>query len=78
MSGREIDEVVVREQPQFDERMRVPEAPQPRHIIAVLWSPSREPLVLAVFHTREVADAKPDDAVIAGAARIVAETFGRF
>ncbi|PXW22989.1 beta-lactamase class A [Paraburkholderia caballeronis] len=49
-----------------------------RGIIAVLWPPSREPVVPAVFHAREVADAKPDDAVIAGAARIVAETFGRF
>lgn len=43
--------------------------------VAVLWRPSREPLVLTVFHTREVADAKPNDEVIAEAARIVAETF---
>jgi hypothetical protein len=32
--------------------------------------------VLTVFHTREVADAKPSDDVIAEAAHIVAETFG--
>jgi beta-lactamase class A len=43
--------------------------------VAVLWQPSHEPIVLTVFHTREVADAKPSDDVIAAAARIVAETF---
>ena len=43
--------------------------------VAVLWRPSHEPIVLTVFHTREVADAKPSDDVIAEAARIVAETF---
>ena len=44
--------------------------------VAVLWRPSREPIVLTVFHTREVADAKPSDDAIADAARIVAELFG--
>jgi beta-lactamase class A len=43
--------------------------------VAVLWRPSREPIVLTVFYTREVADAKPSDDVIAEAAHIVAETF---
>lgn len=44
--------------------------------VAVLWRPSREPIVLTVFHTQEVAEAKPNDAVIAAAARIIAEMFG--
>lgn len=43
--------------------------------VAVLWRPSHEPIVLTVFHTREVADAKPGDDVIAAAARIVADIF---
>ncbi|HTH62065.1 MAG TPA: class A beta-lactamase [Paraburkholderia sp.] len=43
--------------------------------VAALWPPSREPLVLTVFHTHDVADAKPNDNVIAEAARIVVEAF---
>jgi len=43
--------------------------------VAVLWRPSREPLVLTVFHTREVVGAAPSDDAIAHAAHIVAEAF---
>jgi len=44
--------------------------------VAALWRPSGEPLVLTVFHTREVVDAKPSDDIIAAAARMVAEILG--
>jgi beta-lactamase class A len=44
--------------------------------VAVLWRPSGEPIVLTVFHTQEVADAKSSDQAIAEAARIVAAIIG--
>lgn len=43
--------------------------------LALLWPPARAPIVLAVYHTHAEADAKPDDGVIAAAARIVSAAF---
>ena len=39
--------------------------------VGVLWTPQQNPLVLVVFFTRLVPDAKPDDTVVAQAARLV-------
>lgn len=39
--------------------------------IAVIWPPTRAPIILAIYHTQRRADAKPSDGVIAAAARIV-------
>lgn len=44
--------------------------------VAVLWRPLREPLVLTVFHTQEVEDAKPSDEAVAEATRIVVALAG--
>jgi beta-lactamase class A len=44
--------------------------------VAVLWPPSRKPIVLAIYHTQRSADAKPREDVIAAAARIVADALG--
>ncbi|WP_179402038.1 class A beta-lactamase [Burkholderia guangdongensis] len=43
--------------------------------IAVVWPPSRAPLVLAIYFTQPAADAAPHDDVVASAARIVAAGF---
>jgi len=45
-----------------------------RNNIAVVWPPGREPIVLAVLTTRDSPDATRDDAVVARAASIVAES----
>ena len=45
-----------------------------RNNIAVVWPPGREPIVLAVLATRDSPDATRDDAVVARAANIVAES----
>jgi beta-lactamase class A len=42
--------------------------------IAVIWPPSRKPIVLAVYHTQLHADAKPREDVVAAAARIAVDT----
>lgn len=44
--------------------------------IAILWPPGRKPIVLAIYHTQKVADAKWQNDVIAAAARVVLEAFG--
>jgi beta-lactamase class A len=44
--------------------------------VAVLWPPSRKPIVLAIYHTQRSADAKAREDVIAAAARIVADSLG--
>jgi beta-lactamase class A len=44
--------------------------------VAVLWPPSRKPIVLAIYHTQRSADAKAREDVIAAAARIVADALG--
>ncbi|MEU8073019.1 MULTISPECIES: class A beta-lactamase [unclassified Micromonospora] len=40
-----------------------------RNDIAVIWPPGRAPIVLAVLSSRDGRDAKPDDAVVAEAAK---------
>lgn len=44
--------------------------------LGVIWSPSRAPIVLGIYHTQEKEGAKPNDAVIAAATRIVLDTLG--
>jgi beta-lactamase class A len=39
--------------------------------IAVLWAPTRKPIILTVCHTQLQTNAKPRDDVIAAATRIV-------
>ena len=43
--------------------------------IAVLWSPKRVPIVLAIYYTQKVPDARWRDDVIESAARIVLDIF---
>jgi beta-lactamase class A len=45
-----------------------------RNNIAVVWPPDRDPIVLAVLTTRDSPDAARDDAVVARAAAIVADS----
>ena len=40
--------------------------------IAIVWPPHRAPIVITVFTTRSTKDAKPDDALVAAAAKVVA------
>ncbi|WP_323122307.1 class A beta-lactamase [Burkholderia alba] len=42
----------------------------------VLWPPARAPIVLAVYYTREIADAKANDAIIAAATRVAVDALG--
>ena len=44
--------------------------------VGVIWSPSRAPIVLGIYHTQEKEGAKPNDAVIAEATRIVLDRLG--
>jgi beta-lactamase class A len=44
--------------------------------VAVVWPPGQKPMVIAIYHTQTNAAAKWNDAVIAGAARVVADAFG--
>jgi beta-lactamase class A len=44
--------------------------------IAVLWPPARKPIILAIYHTHQEADAKWHDEVVADAARIVMSALG--
>lgn len=44
--------------------------------VGVVWSPSRAPIVLGIYHTQEKEGAKPNDAIIAAATRIVLESLG--
>jgi beta-lactamase class A len=39
--------------------------------IAVIWPPSRKPIVVAIYHTQEKADTRGRDEAIADAARVV-------
>jgi beta-lactamase class A len=39
--------------------------------LAVIWPPTRKPIILAVYHTQSEPDAKPQDKVIVEATRIV-------
>ncbi|MET7470849.1 class A beta-lactamase [Micromonospora sp. NPDC005222] len=41
-----------------------------RNDIAVVWPPGRAPIVLAVLSSRDSRDAKPDDALVAQAAKV--------
>jgi beta-lactamase class A len=43
--------------------------------IGVLWPPAKPPIVLALYFTQRQPDAKPNDAVLASAARIVVKAF---
>lgn len=45
-----------------------------RNAIAVVWPPEDDPIVLAVFSSRDQEDAEYDDALIAEAAGVVVET----
>jgi beta-lactamase class A len=45
--------------------------------IAVIWAPSRKPIILAVYHTQGDAMAKSSDDVVAAAARIAIDIFAR-
>lgn len=42
--------------------------------LGIAWPPSREPIVLAVYHTHTQPDAKPNENIIAAATRIVVGT----
>ncbi|KVV26950.1 class A beta-lactamase [Burkholderia cepacia] len=42
----------------------------------VVWSPSREPIAVAVYYTQARADARAKDDVIASVARILVQAFG--
>lgn len=42
--------------------------------IAVIWPPSRNPIVLAIYHTQEKRDAKGRDEAIAAAARVAIDS----
>jgi beta-lactamase class A len=44
--------------------------------VAVVWPPSRAPIVLVVYFTQRAQDAKPREDVIAKAAKIVADALG--
>lgn len=44
--------------------------------VAIIWPPGEAPIVLAVLSSRPGADAESDDALIAEAAAIVADTLG--
>jgi beta-lactamase class A len=44
-----------------------------RNDMAVVWPPDAEPIVLAIFSTRESPDSERDDALIAEAARVVVD-----
>lgn len=44
-----------------------------RNDIAVVWPPGRAPIVLAVLSKRGAADAEPDDALLAQAAKVVTD-----
>ncbi len=48
-----------------------------RNDVAVAWPPRNEPIVLAVYTTHASADAMPDDALVAGAARIAVRALRR-
>ncbi|SCL41507.1 beta-lactamase class A [Micromonospora pallida] len=48
-----------------------------RNDIAVLWPPEGAPVVMAVLSSRDVRDAKPDDALIAEATRLTIDALGR-
>ncbi len=41
--------------------------------IAVLWPPSRKPIVVAIFHTHNRKDAKTQEGIIAAAAKLVTD-----
>jgi beta-lactamase class A len=45
--------------------------------IAVIWPPSRKPIILAIYHTQGDAMAKSRDDVVAAAARIAIDSFAR-
>lgn len=46
-----------------------------RNDIAIVWPPGAAPIAIAVLSRRDVKDAEPDDALIAGAAEVALEAF---
>lgn len=47
-----------------------------RNDLAVVWPPGGEPIVIVVLSSHDAPDAEPDDALVAGAAEVVAAALG--
>lgn len=46
-----------------------------RNDIAIVWPPKADPIAIAVLSRRDEKDAKPDDALLAGAAKVALDAF---